>query len=92
VHSKKAPFIMEIATNPGAIKLTYGTPSMAGIKPPKPNPKAKMYKIGSKSEGKKLTLMVFMKTSKFLLQTLQTLFVSCGIANFAGESIVLVNP
>ncbi len=74
VHSKNEPFIIEMATNAGAMKLTYGPkPTMLGMNPPSPNPKAKRYRIGSISEGKKLTFMVFMNTSKLRCQTFQTL-------------------
>ena len=39
VHSKNEPFITEIATNAGAIKLMYDWPRMLGMKPPSPKPK-----------------------------------------------------
>jgi len=41
VHSKKEPFITEIATRAGAINAIYDCPWMLGINPPKPKPKAK---------------------------------------------------
>ena len=40
VHSKKAPFIIAIATNPGEMKTRYGCPKTLLMKPPKPKPKA----------------------------------------------------
>ena len=73
VHSKNEPFIIEIATSAGAMKLMYDWPLMLGMKPPKPKPNARRYSMGSRSEGMKLTAMVFVKTSKFRLQTVQTL-------------------
>jgi len=36
VHSKNEPFIIEIATNAGAMKLMYDWPLMLGMKPPSP--------------------------------------------------------
>ena len=73
VHSKKEPFITEIATSAGAMKAMYDWPWMLGMKPPKPKPKANRYRIGSSREGKKLTFMVFKNTSKLRCQTIQTL-------------------
>ena len=73
VHSKNEPFITEIATNAGAIKLMYDWPWMLGMKPPKPKPNANKYNMGSRSEGKKLTAIVLVKTSKLRRQTFQTL-------------------
>lgn len=73
VHSKKEPFITEIATSAGAIKLMYDWPRMLGMKPPSPKPKASRYSMGSSSEGKKFTAIVFVKTSKLGCQTIQTL-------------------
>ena len=85
VHSKNEPFIIEIATNAGAIKAMYDCPRMLGMKPPKPKPKANKYNIGSRSEGKKLTAMVFVKTSKLRRQTVQTLLVNLGMVKRAGD-------
>ena len=85
VHSKNDPFITEIATNAGAIKLMYDCPLMLGMNPPRPKPKANKYKMGSRSEGKKLTVAVFVKTSKFLCQTFHTLRVSLGTVKRLGE-------
>ena len=73
VHSKNEPFITEIATSAGAMKAMYDCPWMLGMNPPSPKPNANKYRIGSRSEGKKLTFMVFRNTSKLRRQTIQTL-------------------
>lgn len=72
MHSKKEPFIIEIATNAGAMKAMYVWPSMLGINPPSPKPKANKYRIGSSKEGKKFTFIVVVKTLKLRCQTFQT--------------------
>ena len=41
VHSKKEPFIIEIAISAGAIKAIYDCPWILGMNPPSPKPKAK---------------------------------------------------
>lgn len=89
MHSKKEPFIKDMATSAGAIKLMYGNPLISGIKPPKPKPKAKRYNIGSIMEGKKFTPMVFVNTSAFLRQTFHTLEEILGKLNFAGDLRIL---
>ena len=72
VHSKNEPFMTEIATSAGAMKAMYDWPWMLGMNPPKPKPKATKYRIGSRREGKKLTAMVLVKTSKLRCQTFHT--------------------
>lgn len=57
----------------------------SGIKPPKPNPKAKRYIMGSSMDGKKFTPIVLVNTSAFRRQTFQTLEDIFGILNFAGD-------
>ncbi len=85
VHSKNEPFIIEIATSAGAIKLMYDCPRMLGMKPPRPIPNATKYSIGSSREGRKLTAIVLVNTSKLRRQTFQTLWVSFGMAKRAGD-------
>lgn len=91
MHSKKAPFIKEIATRAGAIKLIKGAPLISGIKLPKPRPKANKYNIGSSIEGKKFTPIVFVNTSAFRRQTFHTFEEILGMLNFAGDLRMLTS-
>jgi hypothetical protein len=47
--------------------------------------------MGSSIDGKKLTPIVFLNTSAFLLQTFHTFEEMCGMLNFAGDLRIFIS-